>query len=422
MTDTKYILAVDKQVPHAVSIPPDNKQMKSGDRWNQITKITGDNKLRPIIDINNTDTEYFLHPGGTTNKTRDTRQILDKKNYNFEEILGKINGKLIYVKSGSTGHTFRGESVIDNVPIQYAVKVVAYQKKEHYGKIYDIQRPENAEQKMIRLLSYFVVNNQTPHIVLPISTFYTKIDPFLKYIDDGTIDKNNKNYKRFIEKYDKGDYYKNVSLLISEWANRGDLLDFLKKNYKNLTLMQWKTLFFQIISVLAVIQSKFPSFRHNDMKANNILVHRIEMIRKNFKYTIEGETYVIPNIGYIIKLWDFDFACIPGEVDNAKVSAEWTDNINVKPVMNRYYDMHYFFNTLIRKGFLSEIIEDVSVPVEIKEFINRIVPPHYQTSKNVSDRGRILINEEYTIPNEVLRIDPFFKIFRDNAKKYSNSL
>ena len=50
-----------------------------------------------------------------------------------------------------------------------------------------------------------------------------------------------------------------------------------------------------------------------------------------FRYTVGNKIYMVPNIGYQIKIWDFDFACIPGIVENAKVNAKWTDNINVIP-------------------------------------------------------------------------------------------
>ena len=74
----------------------------------------------------------------------------------------------------------------------YAVKVVAYPKKEKYGDINDIRRPENAELLMIKVLSYFVVNKQTPHIILPIGTFNTSIKPFLSLIEDDVVDNDNK--------------------------------------------------------------------------------------------------------------------------------------------------------------------------------------------------------------------------------------
>ena len=70
----------------------------------------------------------------------------------------------------------------------------------------------------------------------------------------------------------------------------------------------------------------------------------------NFVSPVSGKIndiiYVIPNIGFQIKLWDFDFACIEGVVNNSKVNAKWTDKINVSYGKNQYYDIHYFFNNL----------------------------------------------------------------------------
>lgn len=232
-------------------------------------------------------------------------------------------------------------------------------------------------------------------------------------------------YAEFIKKYKAGELYDEVSILISEWANMGDFLDFLRKNYSTITLIQWKVFLFQIISTLAVIQFKFPAFRHNDMKANNILIHKFELGEgqtinvSRSKYKVCGKTYRIPKIGYQLKLWDFDFACIPGIVDNEKVSQNWTKNINVTPVQNRYYDIHYFFNTLLRKGFIPDLLTNEKVPIELKQFMDRIIPMKYRVGKYVHKRGRILINEEYIIPEAILSTDPFFAEFRDenNIKK-----
>ncbi len=60
---------------------------------------------------------------------------------------------MLYIKSGSTGHTFKGVQCNSNPP--YAVKIVAYPKRLHYGDMYDPKRPENTEILMIKLLSQF---------------------------------------------------------------------------------------------------------------------------------------------------------------------------------------------------------------------------------------------------------------------------
>lgn len=377
-------------------------------RLSRINEMNDDNYVSSMIDSCRIDSENCM----TT--LEDIRELIPKKYLDFNKVINKLGGKLLYIKSGSTGHTFKGVHVEKTDKANYGVKVVAYPKKEHYGGMYSINRPENAELLMIQLLAQFVKSKQTPHIVLPITTFNTSIKTFTNLGKEEIVD--NKKYDQFVKRYRKGEYYDKVSILISEWANNGDLLDYLRKNYKSLGIKEWRVIMFQIISVLAIIQAKYPSFRHNDMKANNILIHKIgkNKISKynKYQYKINGQKYIVPNIGYQIKLWDFDFATIPGLIDNSKVQAEWTTKININPEKNRYYDIHYFMNTLTRKGFFPEFWKDDCVPQKIRDFFLRIVPEKYRSGENVSERGRILVNEEYITPDEILKSDPLFKIMR----------
>lgn len=380
------------------------------DRIEHIEEMTKDKHIDSIIDFKNS-TESFEYPSNT----EDIRELLPKKYIDFRKAINQLGGNLLYVKSGSTGHTFKGVYPQEKDREPYAVKIVAYPKKENYGGMYNIKRPENAEILMIRLLSYFVINKQTPHIVLPMTTFNTSIKPFLNLTKSNIV--NNKKFEQFVERYEKGEYYENVSILVSEWANGGDLLDYLRKHYKELKVKHWRAIFFQFLSVLAVIQAKYPSFRHNDLKPNNLLIHFMDnqdVIKKYKKslYKINNQTYVVPNIGFQIKLWDFDFACIPGVVDNAKVESEWTTKINITPDKNRYYDVNYFFNTLTKKGFFPEFWTAEEVPEKAREFVKRVVPEKYRGGKLVSERGRILVNDEYLTPDEILKTDKFFKVMR----------
>ena len=376
-----------------------------------IHNLLKDKKLNPLIDVD------FQLEGGTSNEkkeqqTKDMRELINKRAFDFNQIINEIGGKLQYVKSGTTGHTFKGISHVDkDKVINYGVKIVAYSKKDSYGDINFSNRPENAELVMLKLLSEFVMSGQTPHIVLPIGSFNTSINPFVKLAKSFS---DSKKFVQFLEKYEKNEYFDEVSVLISEWANGGDLLDYIKENYKTMKVKEWRVIFFQILSVLAVIQKKYPSFRHNDLKPNNILVQVSEVNNKTlkFRYVINGHEYYIPNIGAQIKLWDFDFSCIPGIVNNSKVEADWTDKINIKAEQNKYYDVHYFFNTLTRKGFFHEFWTVPEVPNEVKEFVRRVVPVKYTEGKYVSERGRILHNKEYVTADILLENDPFFEKMR----------
>ena len=379
-----------------------------------IHNLLKDKKLDPLIDLK---LELNQSGGSDSNKnqkdhSKDMRELLNKKTFDFNQIINDIGGKLQYVKSGTTGHTFKGISYIDKEKtINYGVKFVAYSKKDSYGDVNFSSRPENTELVMLKLLSEFVISGQTPHIVLPIGSFNTNISPFVKLAKTFS---STKKFEQFLEKYEKNEYFDEVSVLISEWANGGDLLDYIRENYKTMKLKEWRVIFFQVLSVLAVIQKKYPAFRHNDMKPNNILVQVSKVNNKilKFRYVINGHEYYVPDIGVQIKLWDFDFACIPGVVENSKVDAEWTDKINIKAEQNKYYDVHYFFNTFTRKGFFNEFWTLPEVPTEVKEFVRRVVPVKYTEGKYVSERGRILHNKEYVTADILLENDPFFEKMR----------
>ena len=401
------------------------------DRIEFIKLLLSDNNLNSMVNFETCDTEHV------ENRTNgfDIRDIMEKKYMDFNKLICEIGGKLLYIKSGTTGHTFKG-IIYDNDGtteiLNYAIKVVAYPIRENYGDVNDVKRPENAELMMLRVLSYFVVNAQIPHIVLPIGTFNTSIKPFIALAKNRIVE--NKKYDQFVKRYEQSEYHDNVSILISEWANGGDLLDYLRNNYKSMKLRDWRTIFFQIISVLCVIQNKYPGFRHNDLKANNILVQKVDTRKKNNYYLYKlnlsnvKHDFLVPNIGIQIKIWDFDFACIPGIVENSKVNSDWTDKINVKPIQNRYYDLHYFFNTLTMKGFFPEFWDAKEIHHQVKQFVREIVPEKYSKPSNddeaqiITARGRILTNEEYTYPEKILLENPFFNKMRPQSTKIQSNL
>lgn len=377
-----------------------------------VKTILKDNILNPMVDFENCDTE-------TENNVR-----LNKKILNVRNLLLSMNVGLKYLKSGTTGHTFKAISKeTNNRDVAFAVKVCAYPKDE-YGAMNNLKRPENVELRMLKLLSKFVVKRATPHLVLPIGTFNTSITNFIN-VPPGIInlkDEKNEMYRKFIDRHSKGEFEDFVSILISEWCNGGDLLDYIRNNYKTMTKNHWTIIFFQILYTLAVIHKKYPNFRHNDMKANNILVEipNTSKINGGYQYELGNVIFYVPDIKLRIKLWDYDFSCIGGIIDNNKVNSEWANDLNITDRKNQYYDIHYFFNTLISKRFFKNFYDNGAVPQEIIDFVHRIVPEKYRTSNNDSKpndkylhkRGRIRIDDEYTTPYNVIMKDPLFKKFR----------
>lgn len=383
-----------------------------------ITSI-GDNII-PLVNVdtrnNYLQTEKFTHNDHCSNENcTDIRCLTGKQLCNIEDIFSKNNYEYCYVKSGATGHTFKITDKRNKK--EYAMKVVAYPKKDDYGYYNEAGRPENAELMIIKALAYFVYNKKTPHIVLPITTFNTQINHFVDVAKNNVSKANAKNqerYKKFVDAYKKKEFEDEVSVLISEWVNGGDLLEYIRKNYQNITRKEWRVIFFQILSVLAIIQVKYPTFRHNDLKPNNVL---IELTEKNpseyYCYEFENQKFLIPNVGMSTKLWDFDFACIPNKIRNFKTESKWArEKLNVKPVKHLYYDVHFFFTTFMDPSFFKNFKD---IDPKVIEFVERVVPLKFRPSEDnpcVSERCRLMIDREYTSPMKILLEDPFFAKFR----------
>ena len=324
----------------------------------------------------------------------------------FSDFLRRTNSTIQYIKSGSTGHTFKG---IINPDLYYAIKIVPYTKKKIYGSIKNEKRPENVDILALEMLENIVLSKKTPHLMLPYGCFYSPIEPFINL----NISDNKKKFTEFKKKYERNCFHKYVSVLISEWANHGDLHEFVKKKNGMLSTIEWKVIFFHLIFTLAVIQDIYPAFRHNDLKCNNVLIQDISHhYVTNIQYKINDKyVYSVPNTGFQVKIWDFDFTSIGGIIDNIKVDNEWSKDINISKKKNHYYDLHFFFNTLIKKGVCEEILDPEKTSTEIIEFIEFVVPKKYR-HENTTESGRLLLDVEHVTPKDILISHSIFDDFK----------
>jgi hypothetical protein len=367
-----------------------------------------DNRIKIINDIcEKVNIEPLMNNMNNINSVNNINKKL-----NFEETIFKIYGdesneKLRYVSNHSTGFIFEGrlikkekkEKKENNEVIKYRVKIILYPKidliSDNIYDICDINKSENNEINIYQILSNFVLSKQTPHILLPMFTFLSNIQIFTLSNMIQMIGEENYEYVNFMKKYKENKYNDIIRVLITECGNRGNLFDFIKKNHNDpiFSLTHWKVILFQIISTIAVIQSKYPSFRHNNLKCNNIFIEKILNGTPYYYYTIGKKKYYVPSIKYYCQIGNFDFAYLEGNKQN------------------RYFDLHYFLSNIIMSCSINQIV----IPQEIKEFIDRVIPEKYQKlgNKFVNIKGKLLINDEYILPKDILEKDILFEDFRE---------
>ena len=106
-----------------------------------------------------------------------------------------------------------------------------------------------------------------------------------------------------------------------------------------------KGIILQILFTLTIIQHVLPGFRHNDLKVDNIL---LDLSTRKQRITLRYKNYfwVLPPETPLVKMADFDYACLPGKCENPKVGTDHACSFGCTTEPSKVYDLHLFLNSL----------------------------------------------------------------------------
>jgi hypothetical protein len=324
------------------------------------------------------------------------RQDLKKKRLIFNETQERFGmsemTQLVKVKNTSQvkGYPFKMTNSQSSLP-PIALKVVPietkYEKNEH---------PCHLENMILKELTDNIVNkNISPHITYYLgSQKVSNKSRALKHL----------NLKR-LEVEEKIRTHSNM--LLSEFVSGGSLDTWIFNTYENdktITEVQWKSIVFQLLYTLSVVQHHYKMM-HNDFHYGNILIDDSLKPGGYHVYEIDNTKYYIPCSGVIPLLWDCEFSMmysdkLPGNYANKFIIGPFTynkathttkydenlleedeDPYNVPFNYNEVYDAHYFLTSLL----------DLYISQELFDWIMKLYPteliPEDEDSESSSSRS-----------------------------------
>ena len=278
---------------------------------------------------------------------------------------------------------------------------LVYDYKQGYDNPY---LPENVEIQMTKTLNKLLYDYNSPNIPL--------------YIGD---------FKCFISKYPNSFYKRYLITEKADGSLSSILRIFIKKFYKNQdiksTLLNIKSIFFQIVAMLYIIQYKYPKFKHNDLHIGNILYKKISS-PTFYTYNYDDKLFTVP-VEYKLIIWDFDFSSIAGYIDNIKtfefhggLSLNFDNPLGIFEEPNKYLDLHKIFNSI------RSIFYKVDIPIQKYNFFNFldiIVPQKFRgsTVPGFVYNYSLYYDYEFITPKDVLHF-PYFNEFLNQDSDEEN--
>ena len=165
---------------------------------------------------------------------------------------------------------------------------------------------------------------------------------------------------------------------------------------------------------LFVLQTNFPTFRHNDFHAANILIQNLDTdLKHTVKYQLRQQGPIIyhdlMHCPYRILIWDMYFSSI--NPDDKPVYQEISSGPPRK--INRYYDIHKLMDSI---DYLFSHKLKLKVPKDLHNFIKCVLPDDYKCKSRGLTHEEIkklnLLNIEHVTVDEVLQNPYFHELYK----------
>ena len=248
-------------------------------------------------------------------------------------------------------------------------------------------------------------HKKSPHIITPYAQFTcTPDDAFIGWdypglkralnntTGQGTI-KRIRNSERVVVSY-------------YEFFNGGSLFDWLDRHSSSLTEKDLRAVLFQIIYTLKVIYETVPSFRHNDIHLENILVKTEDVSKSG---TTKYANFNVPNRGIFVGLGDFGWGHSKNHPNPRVVSGMWKHQ-GIMPNKTIRMDLQFFLTSALMHPAFKRF-------KETRQFLAQALGGEDLLSKNVAGtmaNYRLLVNNKRVADIRALLNSDYFKTYNSS--------
>ena len=217
--------------------------------------------------------------------------------------------------------------------------------------------------------------------------------------------------KKTINEYTKyGDTQNYCVVYANEWINDSIDIDTMSEVIPKLSVTDdvkddiWRNLVFQVVYSLYILQKKYK-FMHNDFHTNNMLIDEIP-VGGYIKYSFNDNDYYLPNIGYLVKITDFEWSTI--EETNHR-NGYYED-----PIFEGFSDSNdlYLFIACLLDLEISKELRDMIMSIYPAEVFNCEENEEYFINQRFNKKGYNHYKDVLVSPEKMLQ-HPYF----DKLKK-----
>jgi len=195
--------------------------------------------------------------------------------------------------------------------------------------------------------------------------------------------------------------YEFSDILLYEFISEKDLDTFYFNNNNDIPINVWKSIVFQVIYNLYLLQDKYK-FMHNDLHPANILIDSVQKT-DIINYNFNNNKFYVSTYGYLVKFSDFEFSCLYD-----KAYSNIKNSFISKIGYCKSYDLH---------TFLVGLLDLPELPITLIEFIKELYPSKLIDKKHLNN-GTLTPDLIKKYKKELELLIPEKLIFHEFFKEY----